>query len=240
METKLKNAADLLPKPHLEVEAIITKGSQNQKARKPSRRIFRIVLAAVLVLCLTTTVYAYGKINYGLWSQLSSTAFADVSILSWTYDYTIPEKLSGIPFVRMSTYYAAPQGATHLEALLSPTYVLHSVYYGSGVEEVLEDGTILFSGEQISISFGTTEKAQWKYHFSVAEDGSCNYEGVDPDSQQTVEYEGYTLYMYTAGGIYSVRWEDTQRKLVIVISSSWLESQEDIAEIAKELISLNI
>lgn len=242
MEEKLLKCAEALPKPEGNFRAIEQRVEERTKRKKQPgrRRALRLALAVVLILCLATTVYAYGSMKYGLWSGIHSSSYGDMVLLNWKYDYYFPENLCGVPFMQMSTYYGAPQGATHLEALIAPTYELHNVDYGIKRQEEREDGaTYEWTENQIHISFGTTEKAQWKYHFSVAEDGSCNYERVDPGSQRTVEYKGIVLHLYTIGEKYSVRWEDAEKKMVIDISCYAVEDQDAAVEIAKELIDLN-
>lgn len=239
MEMKLTRAAALLPEAGLEFAAIETAARAMTLPRRRPVRILRFALAIILVAGLTTTAYAYGKIKYGLWSGMSSHTFADVTLLSWQYDYEFPETLGGSPFVSVDINYAAPQGASHPEALLMPTYRLCSIDYGVEMHEEREGVLHTWTANWVRISFGTTKEENWKYHFSVAEDGSCNYGGVIPDSRRTVEYEGYTLHLYAIGETRSVRWEDEERKIVIDITCWDAEDQNHVVEIAKELILLN-
>ena len=229
MEAKLLAAAEGLPQPGLDFLAIEEAAKKMGKPRRSGRRLFRMGVALVLVLCLATTVYAYSGIKYGLWSGLHSYGYGDVVLLNRRFDYTFPEEFCGLPFESMSIYYGAPEGASHLEALLAPTYALHSVDYGS------------YDTTRIHISFGTTKLDTWKYHFNVGADGFCDYEGVEPGSQKTVEYGEYTLYLYTIGEYHTVRWEDTARSLVFSMRGygPGTESQEDVVEYAKALIDLN-
>lgn len=232
MEDKLYRAAAALPEPQKDLIAV---EPQPARPKRTPRRMFRVAVALVLVLCLGMTAYAYGSMKFGLWSGIHSNAYGDVVLLNWRYDYNFPETLCGMEFQSMSTYCGAPQGASHWEALLSPTYTMHNVDYAGYCGE---DNLLYRMGERIDISFGTTENENWKYHFSVAEDGSCNYEGVQPDSQRTVEYRGYVLHLYTVSAL-SVRWEDPYRKLVIDITVYGISGEEALVDIAKELIDLN-
>lgn len=237
MEDKLMMAASELPEPQMEFAAI---RQRIEKREKPVRRWLPAVAALAVALCLGLTVYAVSTKNFGLWSGIHSSGYGDVVLLNWRYDYEFPETLGGMDFYSMSTYYGAPEGASHLQALLSPTYTMHNVDYTGYCEAMQEDGTLLRIGQRIDISFGTTENENWKYHFSVAEDGSCNYEGVQARSQRSEEYRGYTLYFYTSGAP-SVRWEDEERNLVIDMTFYGFcrEGERKILEIAKELIDLN-
>lgn len=235
MEAKLKQYADLLPQPRRDFPQM---AEFRTSAGSVPRRGLRLAVLA-LVLCLTITACTRAAVSYGLWSGIHSSGYGDVKILSLKYDYEFPEILWELSFDSMSTYYGAPQGATHLEALLSPTYALHSVNYGDYSREEQIDGTIIWTGKQIGISFGTTEKETWKYHFSVAEDGSCNYADVKPDSQSSLEYEGYTLYLYTVS-YPSVRWEDPEKQLVIDITLYGSEYAGEVVDIAKTLIDRNM
>lgn len=220
MEVKLMMAAAGLPEPCLHFSRI--KEAAKKETTKQPRTLRRLILAAVLLLCLSMTVFAYGKHRYGLWSGYSSCSFADVQILSRRYDYNFPETLGSNPFVCMSTTFGAPQGSSYWKAILLPTYKLHSVTYGN-----------------IDVSFGSTEQETWKYHFSVADDGSCSEENVKPESQSAVEYEGHTVYFYAIDDRYSARWEDELRKLVIDITCVGAEDFETTFEVVKILIELN-
>lgn len=236
MEQRLYQAAQLLPVAEVEIPQIGSK-IVHQKVIHTKRWARATAIIVVILIC-ATTVFAFAKGSYGLWSGMHSNGYSDVQILNWKYDYNFPKSLYGLPFSGMSTYYGAPQGATHLEALLAPTYALHNVDYGSYDGEAQTDGTILWDGKRIAIAFGTTENENWKYHFSVAEDGSCDYKGVQPGSQSSEEYRGYTLYLYTVS-YPSVRWVDEKRNLVIDMTCYGYKNQEEVLEVAKELIDLN-
>ena len=101
----------------------------------------------------------------------------------------------------------------------------------------MDEAAERWSENQISVSFGTTKNENWKYHFSVAEDGSCNYEDVTPGSQYILEYEGHVLHCYSIGETDSVRWEDTEKQMVLDVTC-W-HKKVDALQIAKELIDLN-
>lgn len=233
MEEKLKQYADSLPQPSRGFPQL---QKYRSKAAAP-RRSLRLA-AALLLLCLTVTACARVATSYGLWSGIQSGAYSDVSILNRKYDSDFPETLWDLPFTHMSTYYGAPQGASHPEAMLAPTYSMHNVEYGDYQGIIQEDGTVDWVGKRIDISFGTTQTETWKYHFSVAEDGSCNYEEVQQGSQSSLEYEGYTLYLYTVN-YPSVRWEDPEKQLVIDITLLGSEYDGEVVDIAKALINRN-
>ncbi len=230
MEEKLLQAAKALPQP--QTSFYVIEEMAKVKASKSCGRIIRVGVAVALILCLVTTVFAYGGTRYGLWSGLQSTSYADVEILNRKFSYQFPEMLNGLSFNNMSAAHGAPLGKSYLGALLSPTYVLYNVDYG---------GALGAEGTQLRVSFGSTEQPQWKYHFCVAEDGSSNYEGVEPGSQYTIEYGGYTLYLYTAHGRPSARWEDQERSLVIDVTGFGedVSTQEELAEYIKSLLALN-
>lgn len=239
MEVKLLYAAMQLPQSNLDFQSIERKLCEAQKPIRNPQIFRRVVFAAVLVLCLCTTVFAYGRIHYGLWSAYRSSSFADVELLSRRYDYVFPEEINGSPFFTMSTSVAAPHGSSHLEALLSPTYKLHSIDYGMRLQEQWEDGLYEWTTDWICVSFGTTEADAWKYHFSVAEDGTCNDEKVAPESQRTVEYAEMVLHLYTIDDRCSVRWEDEQRELVIDVTCWEVSGMDTVLKAAKALIDLN-
>lgn len=222
MEAKLILAAAQLPETNLAFCDILQAAQAKKHAAARPRILRRVLLTAALVLCLCTTVLAYGKTHYGLWSAYRSESFADVEILSRRYDYTFPEELCGWPFQNMSTTHGAPHGAFHLDALLTPTYKLHSIGYG-----------------KINVSFGTTEKESWKYHFSVADDGSCSEENVTSGSQSSAEYKGYLLHFYAIEDRYSIRWEDEDRKLVVDVTCFDTADYNIALDAAKTLIEQN-
>lgn len=238
MEEKLRAAASKLPEPRCGFGNLetLTKERKQRKSLNPRKRL--ILLA--MVLCLLITACAYSSTKYGLWGGYSSYSYRDAQRAAEKFNYIIPETLQESPFQSYSEAHGAPQGYTRLQALLMPTYKLYSLYYAIEKEETREDGSSYgWSENSINISFGTTEQEPWQYHFSVAEDGSKNYHGVNPGSNQTAEYEGYTLHLYSINDIHCVMWEDTERKMIIDMSCYDLASQEEAMEIAKILIDLN-
>lgn len=236
MEEKLLQAAALLPEPGnltLPVENTVKKSAIQHSGRK------RVLLLA-MVLCLLVTACAYSSTKYGLWGGYSSNSFSEAKAMAAKFDLEIPTSMNGSPFAYVSTAHGAPEGYTHLQALLAPTYKLYSIRYETEKEETLPDGSTRgWTENAVNISFGTTENEQWRYHFSVAEDGSKNYERVEQDSQRTEAYADMTLHLYTIGESHSVMWVDPQRNLIIDLTGYDLKSQEDILQIAKELIDLN-
>lgn len=238
MEEKLYAAASKLPEPRCSftnLEAL----AEEQKQRKTPNRRTRLVLLAT-ALCLLITACAYGSTKYGLWGGYSSNSYKDAKRTAEKFNYAVPEILKGSPFQSYSEAHGAPEGYTRFQALLMPTYKLYNVFYAIEKKEIREDGgTHSWQENAISVYFGTTEQEPWKYHFSVAEDGSKNYHGVNPGSKKIVEYEGYTLHLYSIGESHSAMWEDKERKMIIDMSCYDLESQEEVVEIAKELIDLN-
>lgn len=234
MEKKLKQYADSLPQPSRGFPQL----SEPESRPIVPHRGLRMAALTVL-LCLIATACVRVAAGYSLWSGIQSSAYGDVKIWNWRYDYEFPETMWDLPFTHMSTYYGAPQGVSHLEAMLAPTYTMYNVDYGDYQGTIQSDGTVDWVGKRIDISFGTTKIENWKYHFSVAEDGSCNHKEVLPDSQSSLKYEGYTLYLYTVG-YPSVRWEDTQKQLVIDITLLGAEYDGEVVDIAKALIDLNM
>jgi len=166
MEAKLMQAAKLLPEPTSEFRVI--ECAAGGKAYHKPRRMMRGVLAAILILCLCMTAVAYGSRSYGLWSGLHSTGYGDVVLLNWKYDYSFPENFMGLPFTDVSTLYGAPHGVTHLEAILKPTYIYHSLSYGDQTG-TRQDGTVTCNKQRIHIGFSSNQGENWKYHFSVVE-----------------------------------------------------------------------
>ena len=238
MEEKLYAAASKLPEPRCSFTNLEALAEERKQRKRPNRRKRLILLA--MALCLLITACAYGSTKYGLWGGYASNSYKDAKRTAEKFNYTIPETLKESPFQTYSEAHGAPEGYTRLQALLMPTYKLYNVFYAVEKQEIREDGgTYSWQENVISVYFGTTEQEPWKYHFSVAEDGSKNYHGVNPGSKRVVEYEGYTLHLYSVGESHSAMWEDKERMMIIDVSCHDLESQEAVLEIAKELIDLN-
>ncbi len=232
MEHKLNMAAQAMPLPQTSFATLEAKAEKRKTVRTYPRRLVRVASAAVLLICCLTTVYAFGNQHYGAWLGMHSNAYADVELLNRKFAYRFPEELGGFSFLTVDALHTAPEGESHLKALLSPTYIWYSLSYG---DEEHED-------TRVSVSVGSTERPIWKYVFSVADDGSCNYEGVEAGSRRTAEYRGYTLHIYSTDSSHSARWEDVQRSMVISVSMSGTQqkTQEDVLVIAKGLIDLNL
>lgn len=235
MEMKLRTAAENMPEPKKKFREIVA--ARNKTVPGKGKIVFRVAIAVVIVLSLAMTGLAYGAGTFGLWSGMHSKSYGDVVLQNWKYGYEFPENLGGSPFLNISTYYGAPNGATHLEALLKPTYRICFIEYGVEKWEDSGNSRHYWTEKQINVSFGTTENDNWKYHFSAAEDGSCVHDEVLPGTQKTLEYEGYILNMYEIGNRACVRWVDEKLKLVIDITTQ--KGEIDVLDIAKELIDLN-
>lgn len=238
MEEKLYAAAGELPTPKCGFSNLTVLAEERKQKKAPNRRKRLVVLT--VCLCLLVSACAYSSARYGLWGGYSSKSYKDAQRADKKFDFDIPETLHESPFEGYSEAHGAPEGYSHLQALLMPTYKLYNVRYAVEKEEILEDGsTHDWEEKVISIHFGTTEQEPWRYHFSVAEDGSKNYHGVNPGSSGTEEYEGYTLHLYSIGDSHSVMWEDEKRKMILDMTCYDLASQEEAVEIAKMLIDLN-
>lgn len=238
MEEKLYAAAKELPEPRCRFTNLEALAENRKCAKKPNRK--KRLSLLVLMLCLLVSACAYSSTKYGLWGGYASNYYKDAQRAAGKFNYTIPEEYEERPFQSYSEAHGAPEGYTHLQALLMPTYKLYSIRYYTEKEETREDGvTHGWTENTISVSFGTTEQEPWRYHFSVAEDGSKNYHGVNPGSKNVAEYEGYTLHLYSIGETHSVMWEDKARKMIIDLTCYDLDSQEEAVEIAKILIDLN-
>lgn len=237
MEERLYQAAKKLPEPGSDFLCIEEQVKKTVKSKSANRKRKLVILAVALSLFITACAYSTTK--YGLWGGYSSTSLKDAKQAALKFDYELPETMNGSPFQTFSTAHGAPEGASHLQALLSPTYKLYTVRYYVEKKEQREEGEHHWAENTVSISFGTTENERWKYHFSVAEDGSKNYHGVNPGSTAIAEYEGYQLHLYSIGKCHSVMWEDKERKMIIDLTCYDLESQEEVVEIAKILIDLN-
>lgn len=238
MEERLYQAAKILPEPKSDFPCIGERMKKAVKTKSANRKRKLVILAVALSLFITACAYSTTK--YGLWGGYSSKSYTDAQWTAEKFNYTLPETLHESPFEGYSEAHGAPEGYSYLQALLMPTYKLYSIRYAIEKEEIREDGSTQGWEEKvISVYFGTTEQEQWKYHFSVAEDGSKNYHGVNPGSKDTVEYEGYVLHLYSIGESHSAMWEDMDRKMIIDLTCYDLESQEEVVEIAKILIDLN-
>lgn len=238
MEEKLYDAASRLPEPRCSFANLETLAEERRQRKTANSRKHLILLA--MVLCLLVTACAYSSTKYGLWGGYSSFSYKDAQRAAEKFNYSVPEKLQESPFQSYSEALGAPEGYTRLQALLMPTHKLYNIFYAVEKKEIREDGSSYSWQEKgISVYFGTTEGEQWKYHLSVAEDGSKNYHGVNPGSKRVVEYEEYTLHLYSIGESHCAMWEDKERKMIIDVSCHDLESQEEALEIAKELIDMN-
>lgn len=270
IESKLLQAAQLLPEPASTFFQIEEKAYKNRKVSSVNtcqyRRVAAIVACVFLLVSVSIAVATTTEVNYSAWAKRSN-AFRDVEKIGENIGIVLPENLDDSPFYNITTMYVAPEGTTYLDALTNPAYPWYSVDYG--VQDVVREynsyepdsgfseSTVVY--DAYSVSFGSTENELYKYVFSLDESGTRMLENALPGSYRTEEYKNITMQIVT--GIqydgenesaifayhHSVIWVDTNNHAVFSLHKSFYAEEKaayqipgEMIEFAKDIIDLNI
>ena len=254
VETKLMNAAELLPKPVLDFQAIEQHMKVSGKPTRKNGKALRAALAAVLAMVLLCGM-GWSKSHYSMWLVGGSNVYRDLENMAGRYDIVLPESLGGTPFCEYEITGLVPQDAPWATALINPSYKPRLVTYGWVVEEHLTDsdgewngGIARWTHTDLSLNFGTTKNNLWHYFFEYDENGL--WTGCEvPESYEMIEYKGIslqvgdTLYYDELLGYnrYTrwVHWVDEEKQVVFSIHETDYSDPDRVVECAKQIIDLN-
>jgi len=270
IESKLLQAAQLLPEPASTFFQIEEKAYRNRKVSSVNtcqyRRVAAIVACVFLLMSVSIAVAATTEVNYSAWAKRSNT-FRDVEKIGENIGIVLPENLGDSPFYNITTMYVAPEGTTYLDALTNPAYPWYSVDYG--VQDIVREynsyepdsgfseSTVVY--DAYSVSFGSTENELYKYVFSLDESGTRMLKNALPGSYRTEEYKNITMQIVTGiqydgeneSDIFAyhhrVIWVDTINHAVFSLHKSFYAEEKaadqipgEMIEFAKDIIDLNI
>ena len=254
VETKLMNAAELLPKPVLDFQAIEQHMKVSGKPTRKNGKALRAALAAVLARVLLCGM-GWSKSQYSMWLVGGSNAYSDLENIAGRYDIVLPESLGGTPFCEYKITGLVPQGAPWATALINPSYKPRLVTYGWVVEEHLTDsdgewngGIARWTHTDLSLNFGTTKNNLWHYYFEYDENG--RWTGCEvSESYEMIEYKGISLqvgdtFYYDELLGYNrytrwVHWVDEEKQVVFSIHETDYSDPDRVVECAKQIIDLN-
>lgn len=250
MENKLKMELDALPTPTTTFEELEVMNNQPKTFRLRKRAV--VIMAAVLAMLLCGMGWA--KMQYGMWYLIGSREWNDMADAAEKYHIVLPETLDGTPFYEYNIYGLVPRGAPYAVALASPAYKPRMVTYATEVIDREYHSSGMVSSEtprqvdKLSLHFGTTENALWRYYFQVDEQGiytACNV----PESYYTIAYKGITLqicdtvWYYESDGrtVYTrwVHWVDEEKQVAFSLNESDYTDPDRVVECAKAIIDLN-
>ena len=248
IEQTLHQAAQALPTPELDFNAI-EEAAKKQQARQSPVRPRRWALIALCVLLLMGC--AAGAVKYQLWNGgTGDWAFSEKAAAKM--GFVLPKQFGDSPFLETWKYNLTDQDISWLLALISPRYQYFGVRYGveTEIESTLPDVTphTLHTVENlVTLGFGSTDDPLWRRQFGFDENDvwtGANNTIPTLESRSTLEYEGHTLYvatyLYDENPVPSQRiyWVDHTRGIVFRLITDG-DTPETVIEYAKQLIDLN-
>lgn len=218
LEQKLTAAADALPQPGSDFNAVIAR-VPHKTAPVRKYRPALIALAVVILLCGCTAAVTEVRKVQGMQPVLSSRVWYDAESQAEKYGLTIPETFQDYTFHDMSVYVIVPRYMHVLEAMFYPGYRPVSVDYASPSDD-----------HALSVSFGNISDDYWPVYFG--------YESKDlwcaSENYAAVEYCGFTIHTgSTEHGHPVATWVDTEKGICICVSG---DDSADPLPLAKEII----
>lgn len=235
MEYQLYQAASGLPEPTLTFAAI--RSTPEVKKQKAVPGIIKFAVAALLILCISISSFAYVKTNYSMWVGPDIVTRQGIKRST---DYALPAELGGIGFWSANKLYLVHQGTSEWDALLKPLYVVWSACYGETVKKENDQ-----SGWERQIHYtvyiSPMDDALWRHFIGFTEDNIWSPDTLNESSYYTVSYKDCILQLGTTGTSERchVYWIDSEHNVCIGVSSNNAADLEKLEEIAKELIDLN-
>ena len=266
IEQKLLSAANALPENSGDFTAVenrITQKTHRSRIIRRKRLAIAMVLAVLLVGCVSVTEPDYHLYN-GNWWNFIPGLFSDPADdfemhddLTWKaaeeLGITLPETLGGNPIIGYNRYNLTTKKVPIQIAWLSPKYVYHSSYYGVEREEpyISPDGIegTRHWREGASVLFGSTDDKIWRRQFGFDENNAFTASNhteswLHVDTITSMEYEGFIIYTckITSDDLdfvnWKITWVDVGNGVAFSLDSQW-EAPETLIEYAKEIIDLN-
>ena len=266
IQQKMQNAANALPESNLEFSAVERRMAEKSRRPKPDRRmrlVLAMVLAVLLVGCMSVTIPEYHLYNGNWWQFIPGVHFdpADTFGLHWQQtqkaaeklDITLPETLGGHPIIIFDRCNLTTRKVPLLYAWIWPDYLYFSSFYGYDAEVPLvrEDGTEFTAQSSVGadVRYGPTNDEIWRRQFGYDENNvfvATDYSLADLPVEEIydLEYEDIPLYVgrITVSirklPLWVVTWVDYDNGVVFSIDG-YYETPDEIIEYAKEIIDLN-
>ena len=266
MEEKLQSAANALPENFSDFSAVENRIAEKANRPRPLRRrrlAIVMVLAVLLVGCMSVTVPEYHLYN-GNWWQFIPGLFFDPADDFDLHDnqtmkaagklgITLPETLGEYPIIHFARLNLTTREVPLWYAWIRPDYLYFSSFYGYDTEVplVMEDGTEITAQSSVGadVMYGPTDNEIWRRQFGYDENDvfvATNYTLADLPVEEiyTLEHNGTTLYVgrittsIHKQPLWHVTWVDYSNGVVFSIDGHF-ENPDDLTDYAKQIIDLN-
>lgn len=186
------------------------------------RRKFGAVRWAAVAACLCLLLAGAGfAAVYGMWAAYDhDLTSSNVTLKQYCNDLEFPERLGDYSFHVSQSLYVVPHGVSFAQAFMDPIYRAMEFTYRN--DEPDANGNSITQRE-LRIGIGKTDVEYWSAYF-----------GYDPETLEyipqengfnfhTVEYQGYTVYVYNRAGPESgaacpcATWLDKERGVCFAI-----------------------
>lgn len=266
IEQKLQSAAQALPQPrgdYLDVEERVKKKQRKPKSTPRKRLIVAMVLAVLLVGCMSVTVPEYHLYNGNWWQFIPGLHFDPADVFDThgkqTHEtakdlgITLPETLGEYPIIEFNRFNLTTKAVPLWYAWINPHYLYFSTYYGVEIEEsfINDQGneSTLHRKEGVELIYGSTENDIWRRQFgydtqNVFDAGNSILSGHQVEEITALEYEGFTVYTgkisiwYSGDTWWNVTWVDETNGVVFSLDCVF-DTPDVLIEYAKEIIDLN-
>lgn len=266
IEEKLQAAAESLPEASVDFSAVEERILQKTHRSKPIRRrrlAIAMVLAVLLVGCMSVTVPEYHLYNGNWWNFIPGLHFDPAEEFGLQDDQTmkaakklgitLPETLGDYPIIGFARLNLTTREVPLWHAWIWPDYLYFSSFYGYDAEIPLirEDGTEITAQSSVGadVKYGPTDNEIWRRQFGFDENDvfvATNYTLADLPVEEicALEHEDITLYVgrITVSirklPLWHVTWVDYDKGVVFSVDG-YYETPDALIEYAREIIDLN-
>lgn len=266
IEKKLQSAANALPESFSDFSAVENRITEKTRRPRPARRkrlAIALILAVLLVGCMSVTVPEYHLYNGNWWNFIPGLHFDPAEDFGLQDNQTmkaaeklgitLPQTLGGNPIIGFNRYNLTTKEVPLWYSWVNPHYLYYSSYYGVRVEDIYVDKRGNRSTgnwrEGARLVYGSTESEVWRRQFGF--DGNDVYTAGDytlanhPVEEITcLEYEETSIYVARIGlsfrelPLWAVTWVDHENGVVFSLDG-YYETPDEMIGYAKEIIDLN-
>ena len=163
----------------------------SEKKRRKFGAVRWVVVAACLCLLLAGAGFAA---VYGMWATYNhDLTGSNVTLKQYCNDLELPERLGEYSFNVSQSLYIVPHGVSFTQAFFSPIYRAMEFTYRN--DELDANGNSIIQRE-LTIGIGKTDVEYWSAYFGYDPETLEHIPQENGFNFHTVEYQGYTVYVY--------------------------------------------